>query len=208
MALPLIADAREGLAALRTELADYRVPPESVATATAAKADWDAVVDAALAPTGADLPGQPEVIGAVHAAMDPADVIIQAAGSLPGDLQKLWRVRDPLGYHVEYAFSCMGYEIAGGLGAKRGLLALGDDRDVVVMVGDGSYMMLNSELATSVMLGHKLILVLLDDDGRAVLTDFGIATTTGGRTSCSRMRRSRRCRGAGPSAGPAGPGPG
>ncbi|KXP00253.1 3D-(3,5/4)-trihydroxycyclohexane-1,2-dione hydrolase (plasmid) [Tsukamurella tyrosinosolvens] len=165
--LPLIADAREGLAALRTELADYRVPPESVATATAAKADWDAVVDAALAPTGADLPGQPEVIGAVHAAMDPADVIIQAAGSLPGDLQKLWRVRDPLGYHVEYAFSCMGYEIAGGLGAKRGLLALGDDRDVVVMVGDGSYLMLNSELVTAVAEGIKLIVVIVENQGYA-----------------------------------------
>ncbi|GAB3128454.1 3D-(3,5/4)-trihydroxycyclohexane-1,2-dione acylhydrolase (decyclizing) [Tsukamurella serpentis] len=165
--LPLVADAREGLAALRTELADHRVPAASIAVAATAKAEWDAVVDTALVPTGADLPGQPEVIGAVHAAMDPEDVIVQAAGSLPGDLQKLWRVRDPLGYHVEYAFSCMGYEIAGGLGAKRGLLALGDDRDVVVMVGDGSYLMLNSELVTAVAEGIKLIVVIVDNQGYA-----------------------------------------
>ena len=85
----------------------------------------------------------------------------------PGDLHKLWRVRDPLGYHVEYAFSCMGYEIAGGLGAKRGLLADGDDRDVIVMVGDGSYLMLNTELVTAVAEGIKIIVVLIQNHGYA-----------------------------------------
>ena len=78
-------------------------------------------VDARSRRRGLALPGQPEIIGAVQSATAPEDVIVQAAGSLPGDLHKLWRVRDPLGYHVEYAFSCMGYEIAGGLGVKRGL---------------------------------------------------------------------------------------
>ncbi len=165
--LPVVADAREALAALRAELDGHRVTEDVARRAAAVKAEWDAAVDAALAPTGADLPGQPEVIGAVHAAMDPRDVVVQAAGSLPGDLQKLWRVRDPLGYHVEYAFSCMGYEIAGGLGAKRGLLALGDDRDVVVMVGDGSYLMLSSELATAVAEGVKLIVVIVENQGYA-----------------------------------------
>src|SRR5690606_8441484 len=97
----------------------------------------------------------------------PQDVIVQAAGSLPGDLHKLWRVRDPLGYHVEYAYSCMGYEIAGGLGAKRGLVAAGDDRDVIVMVGDGSYLMLNTELVTAVAEGIKIIVILIQNHGYA-----------------------------------------
>ncbi|NMO02443.1 3D-(3,5/4)-trihydroxycyclohexane-1,2-dione acylhydrolase (decyclizing) [Gordonia sp. TBRC 11910] len=170
--LPVIADARETLVALAQELEDYRVSDEHAARAAQAKADWDADVDAAFVPT-VDvedpqwLPGQPEIIGAVNAAMDPRDVIIQAAGSLPGDLQKLWRVRDALGYHVEYAFSCMGYEIAGGLGVKRGLLADGDDRDVVVMVGDGSYLMLHTELVTAVAEGIKLIVIIIQNHGYA-----------------------------------------
>ncbi len=121
----------------------------------------------ALAPTGSELPGQAEIIGAVQAASDPRDVVVQAAGSLPGDLHKLWRVRDPLGYHVEYAFSTMGYEIAGGIGVKRGLEALGDDRDVIVMVGDGSYLMLHSELATAVAEDIKVIIVLVQNEGYA-----------------------------------------
>ena len=132
-----------------------------------AKASWDADVDKAFAPSKLALPGQPEIIGAVQESTAPEDVIIQAAGSLPGDLQKLWRVRDPLGYHVEYAFSCMGYEIAGGIGAKRGLDAVDDDRDVVIMVGDGSYLMLNSELVTAVAEGIKVIIVLIQNHGYA-----------------------------------------
>ncbi|RII90643.1 3D-(3,5/4)-trihydroxycyclohexane-1,2-dione acylhydrolase (decyclizing), partial [Clavibacter californiensis] len=124
-------------------------------------------VDRALAPTGGALPGQPEIIGAVQAASDPRDVVVQAAGSLPGDLHKLWRVRDALGYHVEYAFSCMGYEIPGGLGVKRGAEALGDDRDVIVMVGDGSYLMLHTELVTAVAEGIKIIVVVIQNHGYA-----------------------------------------
>jgi 3D-(3,5/4)-trihydroxycyclohexane-1,2-dione acylhydrolase (decyclizing) len=125
------------------------------------------MVDTALAPTGAELPGQAEIIGAVQGASGPRDVVVQAAGSLPGDLHKLWRVRDVLGYHVEYAFSAMGYEIAGGLGVKRGLTALGDDRDVIVMVGDGSYLMLHTELVTAVAEGIKIIVVLIQNEGYA-----------------------------------------
>jgi 3D-(3,5/4)-trihydroxycyclohexane-1,2-dione acylhydrolase (decyclizing) len=124
---------------------------------------WTAVVDAALAPTGAATPGQPEILGAVQAASDPRDVVVQAAGSLPGDLHKLWRVRDPLGYHVEYAFSCMGYEIAGGLGVRRAA----PDRDVLVLVGDGSYLMLHTELVTAVAEGLKLVVVLVQNHGYA-----------------------------------------
>ncbi|MGO1849496.1 3D-(3,5/4)-trihydroxycyclohexane-1,2-dione acylhydrolase (decyclizing) [Microbacterium sp.] len=165
--LPVIADAREALVALRDELRDFRVPPGLSTRIADEKREWDAVVDQALARTGRELPGQPEIIGAVRGAAADEDVIVQAAGSLPGDLHKLWRVSDPLGYHVEYAYSCMGYEIAGGLGVKRGLTASGDERDVVVMVGDGSYLMLSSELATAVAEGVKLIVVLIQNQGYA-----------------------------------------
>lgn len=165
--LPLIADAREALVALTAELAGARVDAGYAARIASENGEWDALVDAAFEPSGLAVPGQPEIIGAVQRASEPRDVIVQAAGSLPGDLHKLWRVRDPLGYHVEYAFSCMGYEIAGGLGAKRGLLAAGDDRDVIVMVGDGSYLMLNTELVTAVAEGLKIIVVLIQNHGYA-----------------------------------------
>jgi 3D-(3,5/4)-trihydroxycyclohexane-1,2-dione acylhydrolase (decyclizing) len=165
--LPVIADAREALAELSIELEGFEVATDYSERIAREKAEWDATVDDAFAASGLELPGQPEIIGAVQSSSAPADVIVQAAGSLPGDLHKLWRVRDPLGYHVEYAFSCMGYEIAGGLGAKRGLLADGDDRDVIVMVGDGSYLMLNTELVTAVAEGIKLIVILIQNHGYA-----------------------------------------
>ena len=161
--LPLVADAREALDALRAELADWRAPAAWVERASAEKAGWDAVVDRAFEPSGLALPGQAEIIGAVQAASDPRDVVVQAAGSLPGDLHKLWRVRDALGYHVEYAFSCMGYEIAGGLGVRRAA----PDRDVIVMVGDGSYLMLHTELVTAVAEGLKIVVVLIQNHGYA-----------------------------------------
>ena len=174
--LPLIADAREALTALTSALAGHSVHAGYATWIAEEKAEWDAVADAALAPVPTDgfaatdpaaLIGQPQIIGAVQRASDPRDVVVQAAGSLPGDLHKLWRVRDPLGYHVEYAFSTMGYEIAGGLGVKRGLEAAGDDRDVIVLVGDGSYLMLHTELATAVAEGIKIVVVLIQNHGYA-----------------------------------------
>ena len=165
--IPVVADAREALVELADAVAGLRVDAEYAERIAREKSEWDALVDGAFAPSGLALPGQPEIIGAVQGASAPEDVVVQAAGSLPGDLHKLWRVRDPLGYHVEYAYSCMGYEIAGGLGAKRGLLADGDDRDVIVMVGDGSYLMLNSELVTAVAEGIKLIVILIQNHGYA-----------------------------------------
>ncbi|HET9103773.1 MAG TPA: 3D-(3,5/4)-trihydroxycyclohexane-1,2-dione acylhydrolase (decyclizing) [Solirubrobacteraceae bacterium] len=165
--LAIVADARAALDALGARLSAHRIEPDYATRIAREKAEWDATVDGALAPTGAPLPGQPEIIGALQSAVDPRDVLVQAAGSLPGDLHKLWRVRDPLGYHVEYAFSTMGYEIAGGMGVKRGLEALEDDRDVIVMVGDGSYLMLHSELATAVAEGIKLVIVLIQNEGYA-----------------------------------------
>lgn len=165
--LAVVADARETLVALTRELLGHEVSPSYRDRIAREKKEWDAAVDAAFVPSGLARPGQPEIIGAVQSSTAPADVIVQAAGSLPGDLHKLWRVRDPLGYHVEYAFSTMGYEIAGALGAKRGLLAAGDDRDVVTMVGDGSYLMLSSELATAVAERIKLIVVIVQNHGYA-----------------------------------------
>lgn len=165
--IPVIADAREALDALQSALEGWSIPSSLAERIAGEKQAWDAIVDAAFAPTGLARPGQSEIIGAVQSATAPRDVIVQAAGSLPGDLHKLWRVRDALGYHVEYAFSCMGYEIAGGLGVKRGLEALGDDRDVVIMVGDGSYLMLNSELVTAVAEGIKIIVILVQNHGYA-----------------------------------------
>ena len=165
--LPVVADAREALVALREQLGRFHVSDELAERVRREKAEWDATVDAAFAPSGLALPGQAEIIGAVQSSTAPEDVVVQAAGSLPGDLHKLWRVRDSLGYHVEYAFSCMGYEIAGGLGVKRGAEASGSDRDVVVMVGDGSYLMLHTELVTAVAEGLKIIVVLIQNHGYA-----------------------------------------
>jgi 3D-(3,5/4)-trihydroxycyclohexane-1,2-dione acylhydrolase (decyclizing) len=101
------------------------------------------------------------VIGAVNRLSGPRDVVVCAAGSMPGDLHKLWRTRDPKGYHVEYGFSCMGYEIAGGLGVKLAA----PDREVFVMVGDGSYLMMSSELVTAIQEGVKLVVVLVQNHG-------------------------------------------
>ncbi|MBP1326502.1 3D-(3,5/4)-trihydroxycyclohexane-1,2-dione acylhydrolase (decyclizing) [Leucobacter exalbidus] len=170
--IAVVADAREMLLELidahGSGAADeLRVEPAYAERIAALKAEWDALVDEAFEPSGLELPGQSEIIGAVQRSSDPKDVIVQAAGSLPGDLHKLWRVRDALGYHVEYAFSCMGYEIAGGMGAKRGLVEAGDDRDVIVMVGDGSYLMLSTELVTAVAEGIKIIVVLIQNHGYA-----------------------------------------
>ena len=113
------------------------------------------------------LPSQSEVIGVVNRLTRPQDVVVCAAGSMPGDLHKLWRTRDRKGYHVEYGFSCMGYEIAGGLGVKLAVIDAGEDRDVVVMVGDGSYLMMAQELVTAVQEGVKLIVVLVQNHGFA-----------------------------------------
>ena len=135
--------------------------------------EWDDAVDVITAPPrGNTLPSDAQVIGAVQRASGPDTVLVCAAGGLPGELHKLWRAERANGYHLEYGYSCMGYEIAGGLGVKMAL----PDRDVVVMVGDGSYLMMNSELATSVMLGCKIIVVVLDNRGFGCITRLQEAT--------------------------------
>lgn len=176
--LPVIADAREAIGSLRELLAGHHVSEAFAARVADEKKTWDAAVDDAFAPSGLAEPGQPEIIGAVQSASAPRDVIVQAAGSLPGDLHKLWRVRDALGYHVEYAFSCMGYEIAGGLGVRRGADAAGEsDRDVIIMVGDGSYLMLHTELVTAVAEGLKIIVIIVQNHGYASIGH--LSETTG-----------------------------
>ncbi|HVH03612.1 MAG TPA: 3D-(3,5/4)-trihydroxycyclohexane-1,2-dione acylhydrolase (decyclizing) [Amaricoccus sp.] len=156
--LPLVADARLALDELSQLLGDHRAP----AIDARLKADWIAAVDkVTAAPAGNALPTDMQVVGAVQRALPDDAIVVCAAGGLPGELHKLWKAARPNGYHLEYGFSTMGYEIAGGLGARMAH----PGREVVVMVGDGSYMMLNSELATSVMLGHKIIVVLLDNRG-------------------------------------------
>lgn len=175
----VLADAGKAIPRLQEALSSvgWRTEESVAEFVRAEKARWDATVDEAFTTRSQPLPAQSEIIGTVNEAMDDHDVVICAAGSLPGDLHKLWRVKDPYGYHVEYAFSCMGYEIAGGLGVKRGALAEapsepGADqqqevRDVVVMVGDGSYLMMHTELVTAVAEGIKLIVVLLQNHGYA-----------------------------------------
>ena len=161
--LPVVADARIALDELLNVIGNYRIDGAYESEITQTNVEWHKTVDAAFKPSNLELPGQAEIIGAVQGASDPRDVLICAAGSLPGDLHKLWRVRDPLGYHVEYGYSCMGYEIAGGIGVRRAA----PDRDAIVMVGDGSYLMMHTEIVSAVAEGLKVIIVLIQNHGYA-----------------------------------------
>ncbi len=162
-AVSVVTDAREGLTALTRALAGWRVDDAYVAAYQEHQGAWNAEVDRAFHLGHGPLPAQTEVLGALHDVLDPRDVIVQAAGSLPGDLQLLWRASDPKSYNVEYAYSCMGYEIAGGLGTK-----LADPtREVFVLVGDGSYLMMAQEIVTAVAEDLKLTIVLVQNHGFA-----------------------------------------
>jgi len=157
------ADARAALEALDEALAGFAVESAYREEAERLVREWDDEVDRLVSLGHAPLPAQSEVIGAVNAAASKDSVVVNAAGSMPGDLVKLWRAHDPLGYHVEYGYSCMGYEIAAGLGMKLAA----PEREIFVLVGDGSYLMLAQELATAVQEGVKLIVVLVDNHGFA-----------------------------------------
>ncbi|MGK5681789.1 3D-(3,5/4)-trihydroxycyclohexane-1,2-dione acylhydrolase (decyclizing) [Actinoplanes sp. URMC 104] len=158
-AFPIVADARSGLDALLAALNGKRFDSDHRDEVAA----WQATVDHAYHLGHGPLPAQTEVIGAVNEACGERDVVVQAAGSLPGDLQMLWRSRDPKQYHVEYGFSCMGFEIAGALGIKLAA----PDREVFAMVGDGSYLMMAQEIVTAVAEGIKLVVVLVQNHGFA-----------------------------------------
>jgi len=161
--VPLVADARAGIEALGVALEGWSVAGEYREQAYRLAREWDEQVEQAYTLGHAPLPSQSEVIGAVNRVSEPHDVVVCAAGSLPGDLHKLWRTRDAKGYHVEYGYSCMGYEIAGGLGVKLAA----PEREVFVMVGDGSYLMMAQEIVTAVQEGIKLTIVLVQNHGFA-----------------------------------------
>ncbi|MGC2168700.1 MAG: 3D-(3,5/4)-trihydroxycyclohexane-1,2-dione acylhydrolase (decyclizing) [Acidimicrobiales bacterium] len=158
---PIVADARSALTTLHELIGDWHVNLSYVSEYQAGAAAWNNTIEAAYALAHEPLPAQSEVIGAVEASSEARDVVVGAAGSLPGDLHKLWRTRDPKGYHVEYAFSTMGYEIAAGIGVKMA----DPSREVYVLVGDGSYLMLSSELVTALAEGIKIIVVLIVNHG-------------------------------------------
>jgi 3D-(3,5/4)-trihydroxycyclohexane-1,2-dione acylhydrolase (decyclizing) len=160
----VVADAKLGLDALSRALEGWRAAPDWTSRAREDAEQWRVTVGHITSRRDAELPYEGEVIGAVQRSTvdsEGRDIVVCAAGTLPAELHKLWRTSQPGGYHVEYGYSCMGYEIAGGLGVKLAR----PDREVIVILGDGSYLMLNSEIATSVMLGHKLIVVVLDNRG-------------------------------------------
>jgi 3D-(3,5/4)-trihydroxycyclohexane-1,2-dione acylhydrolase (decyclizing) len=169
-AIPLVADARVGLEKLSAALGDHAFGEPDASL----KAIWFAKADAVTAaPTDANtLPTDMQVIGAVQRASRDNTVVMCAAGTMPGELHQLWKAKLPLSYHMEYGFSCMGYEIAGGLGIKMAE----PERDVIVMVGDGSYMMMNSELATAVGMGVKITLVITDNRGYGCINRLQMGT--------------------------------
>ncbi len=162
-ALPLVGDAKATLAELLDALNGYTNSQENQNRARQLHDAWETEVDRLYAIKTADsgLPFQGGLIGAINDQGDPDAVMVCAAGSLPGDLHKLWRSRHPRQYHMEYGFSCMGYEIAGGLGVKMA----DPQREVYVLVGDGSYLMLHTDLVTSIQEGYKLTIVLMDNSG-------------------------------------------
>lgn len=162
---PLVADARLGIQALAGTLTDWEVEPGYRSHTRQLIARTREIEEECFAPdrnTG-DLPAQTQILGALNDVLDDRAVVINAAGSMPGDLQQLWRARDPKAYHVEYAYSCMGYEVAAGVGAKMA----DPTREVVVLVGDGSYLMMAQEIVTMVSEGLKVIIVLVQNHGFA-----------------------------------------
>lgn len=171
-ALPLVADAREGLEELRAALNGWTAPSNWSENARKGKEAWQAEAAKVTATTNVAYPSDAQVIGAVQRVIGSDATVLHAAGGLPGELHKLWQAGKPGSFHAEYGFSTMGYEIAGGLGAKMAK----PNEEVVVMLGDGSYLMLNSEIATSVMLGLKLTIVLLDNRGFGCINRLQMAT--------------------------------
>ena len=161
--LALIGDARVILEELGKKLAGFQVEDSYRQRAAQYNTSWDEKVSTAYKATADELPSQAEVIGAVNNFTDEKDVVVCAAGSLPGDLHKLWRTKDPKGFHLEYGYSCMGYEISGGLGAKMAC----PEREVYVMIGDGSYLMMPSEIVTSLQENYKQTIILINNYGFA-----------------------------------------
>jgi 3D-(3,5/4)-trihydroxycyclohexane-1,2-dione acylhydrolase (decyclizing) len=161
--LALTGDARIILEELLTALEEYRVEESYRNRAAEYNRSWDEKVAQAYQAEEKEKPSQAEVLGAVNEFMDSKDVVLCASGSAPGDLHKLWRTRDSKGFHLEYGYSCMGYEISGGLGAKMAC----PDREIYIILGDGGYLMMPSEIVTSLQEGYKLTIILIDNNGFA-----------------------------------------
>jgi len=186
-ALAITADAKETISELDQKLKSFKVSAVYAASITKFNKSWDKQVSEIYGYRHAKLASQAEVIGAVNDFSSARDIVLCAAGSLPGDLHKLWRTRDPKGFHLEYGYSCMGYEIAGGLGAKMA----DPSREVYVMVGDGSYLMLAQEIITSVQEGYKLNIILLNNNGYASIGGLSSSLGTKGFGTYYKYRNSK-----------------
>ncbi len=193
-AIPVVADARVALEKLNAALGSYKASTAYAAEIAELKAKWDAEVDRLLHLNGPGSggttseigrkPAQSEVIGAMWEAAGERDMLVSAAGSHPGDLHKLWRTRTPNGYHMEYGYSCMGYEIPGAMGAKMA----DPSREVFVFLGDGTYLMAPTEITTSVQEGVKIIIVLVDNGGFASIGSLSRSLGQGGFGTSYRVR--------------------
>ena len=191
LALPLAADARVTLQELTVALEGFQVEASHAARVKSHREEWEKEVDRIYHLNWGPPISQGEVIGVVNEVSGARDVVVCAAGSLPGDLHKLWRTRDPKGYHLEYGYSCMGYEISGGLGVKMAA----PDREVYVMVGDGSYLMMAQEIATSLQEGYKVNIVLLDNHGFSSIGGLTRACGNQGMGTEYRYRRNGKLEG-------------
>src|ERR1700674_5649899 len=190
-ALPVVGDARATLEELSQVMTGYHTEDSYVARINSFRAEWEREVDRIHNLRHGPPISQGEVIGVVNKFSDPKDVVVCAAGSLPGDLHKLWRTRDAKGYHLEYGYSCMGYEIAGGLGVK----IAAPDREVYVLVGDGSYLMMAQEIVTSLQEGIKLNIVLLDNHGFSSIGALSESCGSGGFGTHYRFRKDGKLEG-------------
>jgi 3D-(3,5/4)-trihydroxycyclohexane-1,2-dione acylhydrolase (decyclizing) len=190
-ALPVVADARVALEELAQALKGYRVDEEYRARLSQMRAEWDQEVDRIYNLRHGPPISQGEVIGVVNQLSRPRDVVVCAAGRPPGDLHKLWRTRDPKGYHLEYGYSTMGYEIAGGLGIKMA----DPEREVYILVGDGSYLMMAQEIVTSIQEGYKLNVIVLDNHGFSSIGGLSRACGSGGFGTEYRYRRNGKLEG-------------
>ena len=183
--LPLVADAKVALEELSRVLQGFHVDREYSARVNQMRAEWDQEVERIYNLRHGPPISQGEVIGVINTLSQPRDVVVNAAGSAPGDLHKLWRTRDPKGYHLEYGYSTMGYEIAGGLGIKMA----DPDREVYVLVGDGSYLMMAQEIVTSIQEGYKLNVIVVDNHGFSSIGGLSRSCGSGGFGTEYRYRR-------------------
>ena len=186
-AIPLTSDARVTLEELTESLREYKVKSEYQSRISSLKAEWEQEVDRLFHLNNQPLPAQSEVIGAIWESAEPKDVLVSAAGSHPGDLHKLWRAHQPNTYHLEYGYSCMGYEIPGAMGVK----VADPSREVYAFVGDGTYLMMPSEIVTAVQEGIKVIIVLVNNHGFASIGGLSQSLGSSGFGTRFRMRDSK-----------------